>query len=98
VESSTGGGSSTGGASSTGSEASPGRDFTEPAALDEDLEAAWRTAKKRRLGPYCRDPAERSERRERHLGVLARKGFSREIAYRVVDADSPPDVSRRTEP
>jgi regulatory protein len=90
--------SSTGLDSSPGFESSPDRESAELPALDEDLEAAWRTARKRRLGPYCLDPAERSERRQRHLGVLARQGFSREIAYRVVDADSPPDLSRRTEP
>jgi len=63
--------------------------------IDEDLEAAWRTARKRRLGPYSRDPSERAERRQRHLAVLARQGFSREIAYRVIDADSPCEFDRR---
>jgi regulatory protein len=56
---------------------------------DPELEAAWRTARKRRLGPYCVDPAQRTERRQRHLAVLARQGFSREISYRVVDAHTP---------
>jgi len=57
--------------------------------IDEDLEAAWRTARKRRLGPFCVDPSQRAERRQRHLAVLARQGFSRDISYRVVDADAP---------
>ena len=57
--------------------------------LDEELEAAWKTARKRRLGPFCTDPARRTENRQRHLAVLARQGFSREIAYRVIDADAP---------
>lgn len=68
------------------SEADPGA----PTPHDEELEAAWRTARKRRLGPYCADPSERAERRQRHLGVLARQGFSSEIAHRVIDADHPP--------
>jgi regulatory protein len=67
-------------------------------AIDEDLEAAWRTARKRRIGPYCTDPAERSARRQRHLGILARQGFSSEIAHHVVDADATPGVdSQRSE-
>jgi len=65
-----------------------------PTPIDEDLLAAWRTARKRRLGPYCADPAERSARRQRHLGVLARQGFSRDIAHQVVDATSPPESDR----
>ncbi len=59
---------------------------------DMELEAAFRTAKKRRLGPYCVDPSERADRRQRHLAVLARQGFSRDIAYRVVDSDGPPEI------
>lgn len=71
-----------------GSEA-PGRPEDEDE--DEEIAAAWRTARKRRLGPYCTDPAKRAADRERHLGVLARKGFSREISHRIVDAESPPE-------
>jgi regulatory protein len=59
--------------------------------LDPELEAAFRTARKRRLGPYSRDPSERAERRERHLGVLARQGFSSDIAHRVIDAKTIPE-------
>ncbi len=62
--------------------------------IDEDLEAAWRTARKRRLGPYAKDPNERVERRQRHLAVLARQGFSQDIAYRVIDAKSPLEIDR----
>ena len=57
---------------------------------DTELAAAWATARRRRLGPYRRDPVERGARRERDLAVLARSGFSREIAYRIVDAEAPP--------
>ena len=36
----------------------------------EEIEAAWLTARKRKLGPYSPDPALREQQRERHLGVL----------------------------
>ncbi len=62
--------------------------------LDEELEAAWKTARKRRLGPFCSDPSKRSEHRQRHLAALARQGFSREIAHRVIDADPPRGLER----
>jgi regulatory protein len=74
-----------------------GRDFEETAGAadekirDPELEAAYRTARKRRLGPYARDPKERVQRRERHLGVLARQGFASDIAHQVIDAPNPPD-------
>lgn len=64
------------------------------AALDADLgneEArAWHYCKKRRLGPY-RAGAERAERRQRDLAALGRRGFSYDIARRVIDAACPPD-------
>jgi len=52
----------------------------------EELVAAIRTARRRRLGPFHPEASERAALRERHLGVLARGGFSREVATRVVDA------------
>jgi len=52
----------------------------------EEIEAAWLTARKRKLGPYSPDPALREQQRERHLGVLARQGFSEEVATAVIDA------------
>jgi len=61
---------------------------------DEELEAAWKTARKRRLGPFCSDPIKRAENRQRHLAALARQGFSREIAYHVIDADGPRGLDR----
>lgn len=72
--------------------AASGSDLSPDAAFDPDLEAAWRTARKHRLGAYCSDPAKRAARRQQHLATLARRGFSEDIAYRVVDADSTPDV------
>jgi len=57
------------------------------AERDAELQAAWRLARRRRLGPHCPDPERRAALRERHLAALARQGFSREIAERVIDAD-----------
>ena len=78
----------------TRNEADPSDEYRrEATSEDEELEAAFRAARKRRIGPYCADPEERAERRERHLGVLARQGFSRDIAYRVIDAELRADDS-----
>ena len=64
--------------------------------IDEELAAAFRTARKRRLGPYYPDPERRIELRDKHLGVLARRGFSRDIAYQVIEADlSPEELEER---
>jgi regulatory protein len=53
---------------------------------EAELRAAWKTARRRSLGPHCADPERRVAERERHLGILARQGFSREIVHRVIDA------------
>ncbi len=53
-----------------------------------ELEAACVLARRRRLGPY-RAQAARAEFRDRDLGVLARAGFDRDIARRVLAAASP---------
>ena len=58
--------------------------------IDEELAAAFRTARKRRIGPYFKDAERRSELRDKHLGVLARRGFSRETAYLVIESDLTP--------
>jgi len=58
--------------------------------IDEELAAAFRTARKRRIGPYFEDVKRRVELRDKHLGVLARRGFSRETAYLVIEADLTP--------
>lgn len=60
----------------------------EEAGADPELEAAWRLARRRRLGPYRR--ADRAERRERDLAALGRAGFSYGTARAVVDAEAPP--------
>ncbi|MCP4905272.1 MAG: RecX family transcriptional regulator [bacterium] len=59
--------------------------------IDEEFRAAWRTASRRGLGPFCPDASERADRRQRHLAVLARQGFSRDVAHRVIDALVPPE-------
>lgn len=50
---------------------------------DENV-AAQKYARRRRLGPY-RDPAKRSERRDKDLAAMCRAGFSFEIARHVID-------------
>jgi regulatory protein len=56
------------------------------AELDLSDEAAARIwAKKKRLGPYCRDAALRAELRQKHLAALARAGFSFATAKRLID-------------
>jgi regulatory protein len=58
---------------------------------EDELEAAWQAARRRRLGPYCRDPERREAERERHLAILGRRGFSFEIARQVVEARDLPE-------
>lgn len=48
-----------------------------------DDEAAWRYARRRRLGPYR--SKDRTEKRERDMAALCRAGFSFSLAARVVD-------------
>jgi len=56
-------------------------------APETEIRAAWKLARRRRLGPYCGDPAERQRLRDRHLGVLCRQGFDPDTARQIVDAD-----------
>lgn len=53
-----------------------------------DLPAAAAFARKRKLGPYRGDPAQRAEMRQKDLGALARRGFSQSVAMKVLSADS----------
>lgn len=75
----------------------------DPALIDEVLagedgddrhaaeqEAAWRLARRRRLGPY-RAPDERAGQRHRDLAAMARAGFDLDTARTVIDAEGPPD-------
>lgn len=61
------------------------------AGSDHDLAAAWRLARRRRLGPYCEDPERRRRDRARQLALFARQGFDRDVAERVLDADRAPE-------
>lgn len=54
--------------------------------------AAWRFAKRRRLGLFSSNPAERIESRDRQLSAFSRAGFERELALQVVDANSIPEL------
>lgn len=56
---------------------------------DAEFAAAVGYARRRRLGPYRSDPADREERREHDLAALGRRGFSYELARRIVEAESP---------
>jgi regulatory protein len=53
----------------------------------DELGAAARLARRRRLGPF-RPEADRREHRERDLAILGRAGFSFDIARKVVLAES----------
>lgn len=52
-----------------------------------EAEAAWRYARRRRLGPYRDDPELRRERRDRDLAALGRRGFGFATASGVIDAE-----------
>ncbi len=56
-----------------------------------EIRAAWKLARRRRLGPYCDDPAERRQSRDRQIGVLCRQGFEHETALAIVDAQTLPE-------
>ncbi len=58
---------------------------------DTESRAAWQFARRRRLGPYCKDPQQRRRARDRHLAALGRQGFELQTALRIVDADTPPE-------
>lgn len=64
----------------------------ESAAPVSDLPAAIAYARKRKLGPFRADPADRAENRQKDLGALARRGFAPDIARRVVRAESIQDL------
>ncbi len=54
-------------------------------AAEPELAAALRYARRRRLGPYRMHG--RADNRQRDLAALARKGFSLDLARRVVDVE-----------
>lgn len=51
----------------------------------DDEAAAWRYARRRRLGPYR--SKDREEKRERDMAALCRAGFSFSLAAKVVDGE-----------
>jgi regulatory protein len=57
---------------------------------DTELAAALALAQRRRIGPFRHSPTD-AETARRELGVLARAGFSREVASRALDTD--PDTA-----
>jgi regulatory protein len=59
---------------------------------DLDLVAAVAYARRRRLGPFRREPELDSARRRKEFGALARAGFPSGIARRVVEARSPDEL------
>jgi len=64
-------------------------------AAEPDLAAALAYARRRRIGPYRNEPAARDEpeARKRELAALGRRGFSYEIARRIVEASGPEDLA-----
>ena len=58
---------------------------------DPDGIAAWRYAKKRRIGPFRRTEVDADGKR-RELAKLARAGFSYSVASTVVSAESVPEA------
>jgi regulatory protein len=64
-----------------------------PETIQSELRAAWKIARKRRLGPHARSPEQRAADRDRHLGILARQGFTSDIAYQVIDAELDDDLN-----
>jgi regulatory protein len=52
---------------------------------DPEVLAAWAYARRRRLGPFRREPSQRAERRKRDLAAMGRCGFPWGIAREVID-------------
>jgi regulatory protein len=60
---------------------------------DPDLAAACAFARRRRLGPYRRTPAEGDDLvRDKELAAFARAGFSRDAAQAVLDCATPDEA------
>jgi len=58
---------------------------------DAELGAAWAYARRRRLGPYRAQEARRAAFRDKDLAAMARAGFGRDVAERVIDDTSRSD-------
>jgi regulatory protein len=59
-----------------------------------DEQAAWRLARKKKLGPY-RAVEDRKALRQKDLAVLGRAGFSFQTARAIIESDEPRDVGER---
>ena len=57
------------------------------ADTDPEFEAAWRYARRRRIGPFRLDPELRREQRQRDLAALGRRGFGYGVAQSVIDGE-----------
>jgi regulatory protein len=58
------------------------------ATSEEEEAAAWVLARKKRLGPFSRQPLDQQTRRKQ-LAALARAGYPFALARRIVDATEP---------
>lgn len=63
------------------------QDTAETSADDDEMNAALKLARKRKLGPYARKDRPRPDDDKRAMGILARAGFSYEICARVLKYD-----------
>lgn len=52
---------------------------------EEQAAVIW--ARKKRLGPYRRDPSTRKDQRQRDLASMARAGFPFSLAKKIIDGD-----------
>ena len=59
---------------------------------DSELAAAIAFARRRGLGPFRREPAQRAARRARDLAAMGRKGFDQQTARRVIDCADPSEL------
>ena len=53
---------------------------------DEAAAHIW--ARKKRLGPYCRDASQRTAQRNKHLAAMARAGFSFALAKKIIEGSA----------
>ena len=51
----------------------------------DPFESALKLARKKKIGPYCKDNNLRKERRNKDMGILIRAGFDYDIVLRVLE-------------
>ena len=59
--------------------------------MDTEVLAAWKLAKRRRLGPFRKPEDDRKELWQKDLGSLARAGFSYDIASHILGQEDVPE-------